>query len=272
MSTEEWTVHTVEGETFYHNAKTGESATDTTDPLTVGHYIHERVPVTEDSIVPLRTWVKSFSKTQQRYYWTDTSSGLQTWTNPRKRSAQDPILLTAAKVPVTESMRIHAKIEAERRSHAVTHPLCSKYPRLINKVDLPHLIHRLRTECAEASENYPEFSVVFTLKDDETGLVTRAIQEDQILKTRLKVRQFKSVVDLPSFWENWQNLPDFREQVLSAPDPYEATWQLQMKFNYKLATTFMPGSTIFNPLSCNFRLSENSFLLCPPCSLCQSNL
>ena len=45
--------------------------------------------------------------------------------------------------------------------------------------------------------------------DEETANITRAIQEDQILKVRLKQYKPDGAIDLDSFWEVW-NRPDGR--------------------------------------------------------------
>ena len=44
-----------------------------------------------------------------------------------------------------------------------------------------------------------------------------------------------------SFWEVWNNKPQLVEAVLNPEDQYEAVWDNQKRFNYKIATTFMPG-------------------------------
>lgn len=88
-----------------------------------------------------------------------------------------------------------------------------------------------------------EYDVVFTLADDDVALLSRALQEDMILKTKLKLRKpDNSVVDLPSFWEVWFR-PDakLRSDILASPDPHEAKWKLSKTYGYKIATTFMPG-------------------------------
>ena len=50
----------------------------------------------------------------------------------------------------------------------------------------------------------------------DPSLVTRAIQEDQILNTKLKLRKEKEVVDLSSFWELWKSNEAFRKEILSS--------------------------------------------------------
>jgi len=131
-------------------------------------------------------------------------------------------------------------------------------PRLVTGLDIPALVNRLKKESAfEVKENiptgeFPEFKIVFGLPNDDTALITRAIQEDEILKTRLKVYESKGqgAVDLPSFWEVWSR-PDRKlaSAILNSTDPNEMKWVLQReksingkgKFQYKLATTFMPA-------------------------------
>lgn len=150
----------------------------------------------------------------------------------------------------------------DRNSNKV--PRC---PRLIESVNLTSLIAALRKEMAEVvtaeepqtlkEKSLPPFQTVFSLPNDDTALITRAIQEDEILKTRLLVytgteKDGKPRAEvLPSFWEMWSR-PDriLANQILSAADPHEMKWQMQReeasggrkgKFQYKLATTFMPA-------------------------------
>ena len=67
------------------------------------------------------------------------------------------------------------------------------------------------------------------------------MQEDQILKTRLKVQDRDGVKDLLSFWDVWEKDAEFRSIITSAADPNEEKWKCQRTHNYKIATTFMPG-------------------------------
>lgn len=83
--------------------------------------------------------------------------------------------------------------------------------------------------------------VIFAMHDESISEVTRAIQEEEILQTKLKLRVNDRVVDLSSFWEVWHTNPSFRKEIQESSDPHEMKWQLQMKYNYKIATTFMPS-------------------------------
>lgn len=189
---------------------------------------------------PYRRWVKSISERHNKPFWTDLTTGKSSWIDPAILSPNDPTLRVAERQASSLCHReLMKQINIEREQFVVTETL---YPRLRTKVDIPHLVYRLRAENASKDMNQGEFFVIFTLRDDDTGLFTRAIQEEQILKTRLKLRDTRGIaIDLPSFWEVWQSRDDFRHTVLTSPDPYEATWSLQKKFSYKLATTFMPG-------------------------------
>jgi hypothetical protein len=189
---------------------------------------------------PYRRWVKSMSTRHHKPYWTDLTTGKSSWIDPAIISPNDPTLRASERLASSQCHRELMKlINTEREQFVVNE---TQYPRLRTKEDIPHLVNRLRAETASKDLNQGEFFVIFTLRDDDTALFTRAIQEEQILKTRLKLRDMRGIaIDLPSFWEVWQNRQDFRHQVLTASDPYEATWTLQKKFSYKLATTFMPG-------------------------------
>lgn len=141
----------------------------------------------------------------------------------------------------TDMEAINRFLETERTKYTVYAPSC---PREIEKIDIPSLVARLQTECAQIIEPSDEtFKVIFNIDNDDTALVSRAIQEDQILKTKLKLKQRGGrVINLPSFWDVWFR-PDRRlqKEILGAEDPNEAKWESQRKFSYKIATTFMPG-------------------------------
>ena len=175
----------------------------------------------------------------------------------------------------------HQEAEKEVPDHDNNTDKVPRCPRLIDSVDLTSLLAALRKETAEVvaaeepqEKSLPPFKIVFSLANDNTALITRAIQEDEILKTRLLVYSGTDTKDgspraqiLPSFWEVWGR-PDrtLSTQILSAADPHEMKWQMQKeesatltqnqtltqgkvkgkakgkgKFQYKLATTFMPA-------------------------------
>ena len=57
--------------------------------------------------------------------------------------------------------------------------------------------------------------------DEETANLTRAIQEDQILKVKLKLYKRDGVVDLKSFWEVWNHSDGrLKAKILAAPGMY----------------------------------------------------
>ena len=167
----------------------------------------------------------------------------------------------------------HQEAEKEVPDHNNSTPRC---PRLIDSVNLPSLLAALRKETAgvvTVEESHtpnerplPPFKIVFSLANDNTAMITRAIQEDEILKTRLLVYSGTEkdgsprAQVLPSFWEVWSRSDILVSQILSAADPHEMKWQMQReevltstpipgkgkggpkgKFQYKLATTFMPA-------------------------------
>jgi hypothetical protein len=236
-----WTEIAGETGSFYFNENSGESATNPSEPSSYSVLRFERLP--SEANAPLRIWHQGFSQRHQRPFWTEMMSGYKTWTDPAQVSPEDPILrlLLKGNFSLHQQNDIYLRIERERAEHRVTDPLCLTYPRLIQQLDVPHLVHRLRSESATRTPMQAPYLTVFTLPDDIPGLVTRAIQEDQILKTKLKLKTAKSTIDLDSFWEVWCLKQNFRELILSSSDPYEETWQQQKSFNYKLATTFMPG-------------------------------
>jgi hypothetical protein len=114
-------------------------------------------------------------------------------------------------------------------------------PKLLDSIDAADYLKRLATDTPTYETNIRGYEIVYRLLDDKPADLVRAIQEPEILKTRIKLRQGARVTTLPSFWEVWHN-PDSRlaEEVLSHSDPNEAKWVLSKKYGYKLATTFMP--------------------------------
>lgn len=185
-------------------------------------------------------WIKQYSKTYNTDYWYNLESGKSVWEKPI--DADDESVISKKRKlendTTIKNEEITKKIQKERDFYSVNFPKC---PREINRINIPSLVNRLRNESAKVEKDKENHFIVFTLPDDDPSLVSRAIQEDQILKTRLKLKKRDKVVDLPSFWEVWENNENFRNEILKSSDPYEAKWELQRKYEYKIATTFMPG-------------------------------
>jgi hypothetical protein len=102
---------------------------------------------------------------------------------------------------------------------------------------------RIRRELPKYSIEDDEYEIVYKLDDDKPADYVRAIQEPEILKTRLKVKDAKTgrLKNLDSFAEIWNNpSSDLAKEVMESEDPQEAKWRLAKKYNYKIATTFMP--------------------------------
>lgn len=114
------------------------------------------------------------------------------------------------------------------------------FPREIDKYNLDELLVKLRQEICEydITDNY---ECVFSLKDDETSSIVRAIQEDQILKTKITLKKKDKLIRLKSFWEVWQKNAEFRSRLNNSLDGCEEKWKLSYKYGYKMATTFMPA-------------------------------
>lgn len=111
-------------------------------------------------------------------------------------------------------------------------------PRLINQVNLIQLFHQLKQESVHFNtHSFPKkYSVIFETTTDETSNIVRAIQEEEILKTKVQVRG----KTLRSYWDIWYSNPFFRQAILSSSNPNEEKWKLCNQYNYRLATTFMP--------------------------------
>lgn len=184
-------------------------------------------------------WIEKMSTKYDAKYWFNSKTGQSVWEDPtgRKdiaRAAPGPTIPAAA-------ASFDALLAAERMNGAVDAP---GFPWLINSVNIPQLIRRLQMENAtkiEYSDPSAEFKAVFELKDEDTSHVNRAIQEAQMMKTRLKLRTDSGVKDVPSFWEVWNSNPELSRRIKAATDPHEEKWKCMRPFGYKLATNFMPG-------------------------------
>ena len=102
---------------------------------------------------------------------------------------------------------------------------------------------RIQTEIPEYYTDDPRYEIVYKILDDQPADYTRAIQEKEILKTRLKLKDYKTgkTITLKSFAEIWEDPKSgLSEEILTSRDHNEAKWVLAKKYNYKIATTFMP--------------------------------
>jgi hypothetical protein len=113
--------------------------------------------------------------------------------------------------------------------------------REITNCDLNKLLKKLREENSEYDFSLDEYLVVFNVEDDSTSKIIRAIQEDQILKTKIKMKQRDRLITLKSFWEVWNINNSFRNEIINSLEPNEEKWKLSRKYGYKMATTFMPS-------------------------------
>jgi hypothetical protein len=118
-------------------------------------------------------------------------------------------------------------------------------PREITNCNMYELLNRLKEEKVE-QEIKGNYSIIFILDNEITSKIVRAIQEDQLLKTKIKMKSSSSsskdkVITLKSFWEVWESNSSFRNEILSSSDANEEKWKLSRKYKYKLATTFMPA-------------------------------
>jgi len=121
-----------------------------------------------------------------------------------------------------------------------------KIPLLIDSLtpeDLESYRLRIRSELPDYSTDDPKYEIIYKLRDDKPADYTRAIQEKEILKTSLKLADKRTgrTNTLRSFTEIWEDPKSgLAEEVLASKDPNEAKWSLAKKYNYKIATTFMP--------------------------------
>lgn len=182
-------------------------------------------PTSDSLLIGKGTWTKKKSNSFGAVYWYNETTDQSSWELPLPTHQEVSQLYAAAVV-------------GEKRKVTTDAPT---FPSLMSSLNMPGLVARLKVEHVESQHNVPDYKVVFILADDATANITRAIQEDEILKTRLKLRRGDKVVDLPSFWDVWFNKDGkLAKEILISNDPQESKWQLTRRFNYKMATTFMP--------------------------------
>jgi hypothetical protein len=174
-----------------------------------------------------KTKIKSKTRTKTR---SKTRSKTKSKT---KKSVKSPSFL--------EKWKMRQMLNEEIRVARVDAP---DLPRLRTITNFKKIIHHLRTTDSKVDASNPSYSAVFIIGANEgkyDANITRAIQEDQILKVRLKVMKNGKPITLPSFWERWFENPALRKRIKNSSDPYEEIWRCMIPFNYKLATTFMPS-------------------------------
>lgn len=119
-------------------------------------------------------------------------------------------------------------------------------PLLIDQLkpaDLEAYRQRIRKELPLYTTDNPDYEIVYSIQDDGPADYTRAIQEQEILKTRLKLKDAKTgrAKTLPSFTDVWNDPKSgLAKEIRESADPNEAKWALSKKYGYKIATTFMP--------------------------------
>lgn len=114
---------------------------------------------------------------------------------------------------------------------------------VLNPKDLETYRQRIRKELPLYTTDDPEYEIVYSIQDDSPADYTRAIQEQEILKTRLKLKDPKTgrTKTLPSFTEVWNDHnTGLSREINASDDRNEAKWSLAKKYGYKIATTFMP--------------------------------
>lgn len=226
-------------------------------------------------------WVQKFSKKTNTCFWLNTITGKTSWSRPPGAPAPSYIKTPAhnstspspiIKRSLSSSLKTIESVSKTKKVNKEKSPLSSNqsiknnmyedlvnrhksimprnFPKLMDAVDLQKLLLQIKTEdvIVDKHGETAEMRAVFTLKNDAPADFTRAIQEEEILKTRLKNfdKTKKKAVDLPSFWDVWKK-PNSKlpELIIGDSDPHEAKWKYAIpnrgNLGYKVATTFMPG-------------------------------
>jgi len=164
--------------------------------------------------------------------------------SPSKKTTSGPPALNDPSGP--EDLTVPSGLTIESSTLTSNPPGLMKMPLLINSLtpkDLESYRFKIRNVLPEYSIDDPKYEIVYKIRDDKPADYTRAIQEPEILKTRLKLKDTKTgrTIQLKSFAEIWEDPKSgLAEEILSAKDPNEAKWELAKKYNYKIATTFIP--------------------------------
>ena len=72
-------------------------------------------------------------------------------------------------------------------------------PREIATCQIEKLFSELKQENAEFQLGLTEYMVIFNISDENTSKIIRAIQEDQLLKTKLKLKQKNRLITQKSY-------------------------------------------------------------------------
>ena len=194
---------------------------------------------------------------------------------PPKKTKQDQstLLLQKEVKEVKEKKVAKPRTVNPKEKEVVNANITTSIPEPIIKSKIPLIIDSISTEKLESyrkriinelpeySLDDPKYEIVYKVIDDKPADYTRAIQEKEILKTRLKLkdRETGRTTSLRSFTEIWDDTNSgLAKEILQSSDPLEAKWSLAIKYNYKLATTFMPmyaksiyeyfgGKTVLDP-------------------------
>ena len=112
----------------------------------------------------------------------------------------------------------------------------------ISESELQVLRKRIKTDTVKKCSAAAGYIFILKWTSIEPELYVRAIQEIEILKTKVmgydkRVRRY---VMLSSFHELWFQNKRLRKQILRSSDPHEEKWIAGTSFKYKLATNFKP--------------------------------
>ena len=179
---------------YWFNSKTGVSVWD--DPIIVSQSKSYLVPPVVQGSSDTKEWEEKFSSSKNAKYWYNIRTGESTWTEPSEYTALSASL-TSSTAPSTTASEL---LVYEQQQWKVND---SHFPRYTDdpEFNLQFYISMLKSERVRLS-SAENVRVVFTLPSEvDTSLITRSVQEEQMLKTRLKLKRGDVVEDLPSFWE-----------------------------------------------------------------------
>jgi len=132
-----------------------------------------------------------------------------------------------------------------RKELCVSNPksFIPQFPLLVNSlgpVVLEEYRKRIRTDAVLKRLNYRGCMVLFRLTSIDPAEYVRAIQEIEMLSTKVNVGDKKTSKARHSFSDVWRENSVFRELIMSSENQEETKWKLEGEYGYRLATNFMP--------------------------------
>lgn len=110
---------------------------------------------------------------------------------------------------------------------------------ILHRIHLKQLYDNLIAYSPVTVEHSP-YKICFVIPTESASYIVRAIQEDEILRTRICTTYNGKKTVLRSFADAWNQFKSLQVSIAASFTPYETMWKLSKKYGYKMATTYMP--------------------------------